>query len=118
MAYLLLMAHNLDPISQYRLVHEGIRAVAARCDGAVTLDMKGFDGQDTAYGRRIAGVLFEKLTADHPIDPKWQGELPHTVVVAPGGRVVYRSDGAFDPLALRKAIVGYYGRYYHSVAGQ
>ena len=53
-----------------------------------------------------------------PIDPKWQGELPHTVVVAPGGRVVYRSEGAFDPLALRKAIVGYYGRYYHSVAGQ
>ena len=47
-----------------------------------------------------------------------QGELPHTVVVAPGGRVVYRSEGAFDPLALRKAIVGYYGRYYHSVAGQ
>jgi hypothetical protein len=45
-----------------------------------------------------------------PVDPKWQGELPHTVVVAPGGRVVYRSDGAFDPLALRKAIVGYYGR--------
>ena len=23
-----------------------------------------------------------------------------------------------DPLALRQAIVGYYGRYYHSVAGQ
>jgi len=53
-----------------------------------------------------------------PVDPKWQGELPHTVVVAPGGRVVYRSDGAFEPLALRRAIVGYYGRYYHSVAGQ
>ena len=53
-----------------------------------------------------------------PVDPKWQGELPHTIVVAPGGRVVYRSEGAFDPLALRRAIVGYYGRYYHSVAGQ
>ncbi len=53
-----------------------------------------------------------------PVDPKWQGELPHTVVIAPGGRVIYRSDGAFDPLALRRAIVGYYGRYYHSVAGQ
>ena len=53
-----------------------------------------------------------------PVDAKWQGELPHTVVVAPGGRVIYRSDGAFDPLALRRAIVGYYGRYYHSVAGQ
>ena len=53
-----------------------------------------------------------------PVDPKWQGELPHTIVVAPGGRVIYRSQGAFEPLALRQAIVGYYGRYYHSVAGQ
>jgi len=53
-----------------------------------------------------------------PVDPAWQGALPHTLVVAPGGKVIYRSEGAFDPLALRKAIVGYIGRYYHSVAGQ
>jgi hypothetical protein len=52
------------------------------------------------------------------VDPKWQGALPYTMVVAPGGRVLYRSQGAFDPLALRKAIVGYLGRYYHSVAGK
>jgi peroxiredoxin len=52
------------------------------------------------------------------VDAEWQGELPHTVLVAPGGRVVYRTRGAFDPLALRKAIVGYLGRYYHSVAGK
>ncbi|HEY2945602.1 MAG TPA: redoxin domain-containing protein [Vicinamibacteria bacterium] len=52
------------------------------------------------------------------LDPEWQGELPHTMLVAPGGRVVYRTRGAFDPLALKKAIVGYIGRYYHSVAGK
>ena len=52
------------------------------------------------------------------VDAEWQGELPHTVLVAPGGRVVYRTRGAFDPLALRKAIVGYLGRYYHSIAGK
>jgi thiol-disulfide isomerase/thioredoxin len=51
------------------------------------------------------------------VDPSWQGALPHTMVVAPGGKVLYRSEGAFDPLALRKAIVGYLGRYYHSTAG-
>jgi peroxiredoxin len=52
------------------------------------------------------------------LDPEWQGELPHTLLVAPGGNVVYRTRGAFDPLALKKAIVGYIGRYYHSVAGK
>ena len=51
------------------------------------------------------------------VDPKWQGALPHTIVVAPGGEVIYRSEGAFDTLRLRKAIVGWLGRYYHSTPG-
>jgi thiol-disulfide isomerase/thioredoxin len=60
------------------------------------------------------GDPYEMIEA---VDAKWQGALPYTLVVAPGGKVVYRSQGAFDPLALRRAIVGYLGRYYHSVAG-
>jgi thiol-disulfide isomerase/thioredoxin len=52
------------------------------------------------------------------LDAEWRGEIPHTLLVAPGGRVIYRSRGTFEPLALRKAIVGYLGRYYHSVAGK
>jgi len=51
------------------------------------------------------------------VDPKWQGALPHTIVVAPGGEVIYRSEGAFDTLKLRKAIVGWLGRTYHSTPG-
>ena len=51
------------------------------------------------------------------VDPKWQGALPHTILVAPGGEVIYRSEGAFDTLKLRKAIVGWLGRYYHSTPG-
>jgi peroxiredoxin len=51
------------------------------------------------------------------VDPKWQGALPHTILVAPGGDVIYRSEGAFDRLKLRKAIVGWLGRYYHSIPG-
>ena len=51
------------------------------------------------------------------LDPKWRGGLPHTILVAPGGEIVYRSEGAFDTLKLRKAIVGWLGRYYHSTPG-
>jgi thiol-disulfide isomerase/thioredoxin len=51
------------------------------------------------------------------IDPTWQGGLPHTILVAPGGEVIYRSEGAFNTLRLRKAIVGWLGRYYHSMPG-
>jgi thiol-disulfide isomerase/thioredoxin len=51
------------------------------------------------------------------VDPKWQGALPHTILVAPGGEVIYRSEGAFDTLRLRKAIVGWLGRYFYSTPG-
>ena len=51
------------------------------------------------------------------LDPKWPGALPYTILVAPGGEIFYRSTGAFDLRALRKAIVGYFGRYYHSKPG-
>ena len=46
------------------------------------------------------------------LDPEWEGPVPHTVLVAPGGKVIYRHTGAVDPLELKKAIVGYLGRTY------
>ena len=51
------------------------------------------------------------------LDPAWPGALPYTILVAPGGKVLYRSVGTFERLKLRKAIVGYFGRYYHSKPG-
>jgi peroxiredoxin len=38
------------------------------------------------------------------IDPKWQGALPYTILIEPGGKVVYAKEGAFDPEALKKVI--------------
>jgi thiol-disulfide isomerase/thioredoxin len=48
------------------------------------------------------------------IDPKWQGALPYTLLVEPGGKIVYAKEGAIDPFELKKAIVEdrYVGRYY------
>jgi peroxiredoxin len=46
------------------------------------------------------------------LDPKWEGPLPHTLLIAPGGKVVYRHNGQIDPMELKKAIVGYLGRTY------
>lgn len=48
------------------------------------------------------------------IDPKWQGALPYTLLVEPGGNIVYAKEGAIDPFELKKAIVEdkYVGRYY------
>jgi hypothetical protein len=53
---------------QYRLVYEGICQVARRCNGAVTEDFVGFNGQDTHFGRRIASVPFEAWTDDVKVE--------------------------------------------------
>ncbi|MGE9267560.1 MAG: redoxin domain-containing protein [Verrucomicrobiales bacterium] len=39
------------------------------------------------------------------IDPQWQGPLPHTLIIAPGGEVIFRHSNQVDPIKLRRAIV-------------
>lgn len=48
------------------------------------------------------------------IDPEWQGALPYTVLVEPGGKRVYSQQGTIDPFELRKTIVEHelMGRYF------
>ena len=45
------------------------------------------------------------------LDPKkWHGPIPYSLLIAPGGRVIYRADGPIDPLEAKRAIVDYLGR--------
>jgi len=46
------------------------------------------------------------------VDAKWEGPIPHTLLIAPGGKIIYRHTGAVDPMELKKAIVAYLGRTY------
>jgi hypothetical protein len=46
------------------------------------------------------------------LDKEWPGPVPYTVVIAPGGRVLYRKAGRFDALEVKRAIVGHLGRTY------
>ena len=48
------------------------------------------------------------------VDSVWNGALPYTLLVEPGGKIVYRSAGPVDLLELKKAIVDnpMIGRYY------
>ena len=46
------------------------------------------------------------------LDRDWPGPVPHTILIAPGGKVIYRKTGAIDPLEVKRAIVGYLGRTY------
>lgn len=48
------------------------------------------------------------------VDPDWDGALPFTALVAPGGEIVYKKMGSISPFELKKTIVEdpMIGRYY------
>jgi peroxiredoxin len=48
------------------------------------------------------------------LDKDWPGPLPHTILIAPGGKIVYRKNGPFDALEVKRAIVEQLGRTYAS----
>ncbi len=54
----------------------------------------------------------DKYQLVESIDREWPGALPYTLVIQPGGKIIYRLQGELLPLELKKAIVGSLGRYY------
>ena len=58
-----------------------------------------FDSQDQ----------YQLMTA---LDRDLLGGVPYTLLIKPGGEIIYRRLGTVDPLELKKAIVGYLGRHY------
>lgn len=48
------------------------------------------------------------------IDPKWQGPVPYTILIAPGGEIVERWTDEIDPAEVKLAIVKRLGRTYAS----
>ncbi len=46
------------------------------------------------------------------VDPKWPGAIPFTLLIKPGGEVIYRHLGTIEPLEVKKAIVASLGRTY------
>ena len=46
------------------------------------------------------------------LDKEWRGPVPHTILIAPGGKIIYRHSNAIDPIEVKKAIVDFIGRTY------
>jgi thiol-disulfide isomerase/thioredoxin len=56
----------------------------------------------------------DKYALIEAVDPDWNGALPYTILVEPGGKVVWKNQGTFDFYTLKKAIVEHpmIGRYF------
>ena len=48
------------------------------------------------------------------IDKTLKGDLPYTILVEPGGKIVYAIEGPVDPAEVKKTIIENHliGRYY------
>jgi peroxiredoxin len=46
------------------------------------------------------------------LDKEWAGPLPYTVLIGPGGKVLYRKQNSIEPLEVRTEIVKVLGRTY------
>ena len=44
-------------------------------------------------------------TMAQAIDPEWSGALPHTVLVAPGGKILWRHTGEIDVVEVRRQVL-------------
>ena len=48
------------------------------------------------------------------VDPDWKGNIPFTLLIEPGGKIIMKKEDMIDPLEMKKMIVDnkYIGRYY------
>jgi hypothetical protein len=89
----------------------------------VTISMDEPDQRDAALkvleDKHVAAENYHLAIANRDrfadiLDKDWDGPLPHTVLIAPGGKILYRKSEAIEPLAIRRAIVDVLGRTYAS----
>lgn len=71
-----------------------------------------FLSQNYASTKNYLYTSDNKYKMIEAIDKDWPGALPYTLLIKPGGEIIYKQLGAIDPLELKKAIVEYLGRYY------
>jgi peroxiredoxin len=74
-----------------------------------------------ATGRNLLFASNDTAALRAAFDPKWQSASPYTVAIAPGGKVLYESQGPVDILKLRRALLAYmpsdyigFNRYWES----
>ena len=68
-----------------------------------------------AEGRKTNNYLYSGASQDalvEALDPEWPGPIPHSVLVDPGGNIVWRHNGPVDGEELRAKVLELLGRFY------
>jgi peroxiredoxin len=73
--------------------------------------LKALQERHVAATNYISAISNKDRLADL-LDKDWKGPVPHTILIAPGGKILLRQAEAIDPLKTRRAIVDVLGRTY------
>jgi len=70
--------------------------------------------QRQASNKNYLFDLDKKFALIEAVDPAWQGALPYTLIIEPGGKIVYQKQNVIDPAKLKEMIVDnrLIGRFY------
>ena len=70
--------------------------------------------QQQASNNNYLFSIDDKYKLIEAVDPQWQGALPYTILVEPGGKIVYGKQGTIDAAEIKRLIVDnrLIGRYY------
>ncbi|MDB4384499.1 redoxin domain-containing protein [Opitutaceae bacterium] len=66
-------------------------------------------------GRKSNNYLFTGTNQDElmaALDPEWPGPLPHSIIVDPDGKIIYRHNGAIDPQEVRSVLIDHLSPYW------
>jgi hypothetical protein len=68
-------------------------------------EVLAFLKKQQASGRNLIFATPDRYPLLEAFDKDWSGAVPLTLLIAPGGEVLYRQEGEIDPLELKRAIV-------------
>lgn len=92
---------SLDPVDQRAAVSKFLKSRHAALADPAAKALKE-DGRDSNNYHWTGGNPDTMAVA---IDPEWSGALPHTVLVAPGGEILWRHNGELDVVEVRRQIL-------------
>lgn len=92
---------SVDPVAKRPAVLKFLESRHAALPGptAKSLSSEGFTTNNYHWSGGNPDAMAQA------IDPEWSGALPHTVLIAPGGRILWRHTGELDFVETRRQIL-------------
>jgi peroxiredoxin len=107
------LPHFVDINRMYRRRHFELITISMDEPDAIADALKVLKKTHASTNNYLSSVTDTDAFAE-AFDEKWPGPLPYTILVAPGGEVVYRKDGEIEVQELRREIADRLGRTYAS----